>query len=53
MMKQINVKKKGRRKAFEHIPETTEQLPLNITDIKNLDHQYQHFDQFTKHSIRK
>ncbi len=52
MMKRKTVKKKGRRHDIEYKGDPGE-LVIDMSNIRQLDHQYQHFDQFTKHSIRK
>jgi len=51
-MKAIKVKKKGKRRELEYQGDNAEQV-IDVADIKQLDHQYKYYDQFTKHSIRK
>lgn len=51
-MKEVRIKKKGKKKEIQYEGDKEEQ-PLDIAHIRELDQQYKHFDSFTKHSIRK
>lgn len=51
-MKRVQIKKRGKRKQVEYKPDNEEAI-VDITNVRMLDQQYIHHDQFTKQQIRK
>jgi len=51
-MKQKKIRKRGKRHDTEYQGDAQGQH-FDIADIRQLDNYYQHFDQYTKQSIRK